>query len=114
MNTNNSEKERLQNNLMQAVRNCPKLKVGSRLLDSSFKIIPLQFLDFTEDKYEDGTHSYRMGASIKITYDKGEEILKIEIPCDIHFDARINGTDVDIEYGMIIAEGNILPLNWKL
>ena len=40
--------------------------------------------------------------------------MKFENPCDIHFDARIDGTDVEIEHGMVIAERNILPFKLEL
>lgn len=110
MESNDSEKTALQDNLIQAVKDCPLLKVGSRKLESSsFRIMPQLFLDFTEDKYEDGIHSYRMGASIKVINNDGDYI---EEQCDIHFDAQIVGTDVDILNGLVIAERNIIPLNY--
>ena len=108
---NDSEKKLLQDNLMQAVKNCSKLMIGNRQLTSSFKITLCNFLDFIEDKYKDGVHSYRMDSSIKITKDNGENF---EESCNIHFDAEIKGTDVEIKNGLVTAERDFIPLNWNL
>ena len=100
----------LKENLKTAVRNCQILKVGHRQLESSFKLSLYDFTDFTDDKYEDGSHSYKMNSSIKIENKDGDTIEK---QCEIHFDARIDGTNVEIEHGLIIAERNIIPMNWN-
>lgn len=111
MKANDSEKTTLQDNLKQAVKECPKLKADNRQLTSSFEISPLIFLDFTDDKYEDGLHSYRMDTLIKIINKNGDYY---EEKCVIHFDARIKGTDVEIVNEMVIGENIIIPSNWSL
>jgi hypothetical protein len=110
METMNSREELLENNLKTAVKNCQLLKVCSRTIDSSFMITPIRYLDFTADKYIDGCHSYKMDALVKISNKIGDVY---EERCDIHFDAQINGTDVEIENGMIIVDKNIIPMNWE-
>ena len=102
-----SDKELLQNNIMQAVRKCQTLKVGNHKINSSFKITTHGFLDFTDNKYEDGSHSYRMDSTITIKNIDGDII---EERCDIHFDAAIKGTDAEIINGLIIADKNIIPI----
>jgi hypothetical protein len=111
MKANDSEKTTLQDNLKQAVKECPKLKINNRQLTSSFKISPRTFLDFTDDKYEDGLHSYRMDTSIKTIAKNGEEH---EEKCEIHFDAHIKGTDVEIVNEMVIGENFFIPSGWNL
>lgn len=101
MDAHDSEKEQLRNNLKQAVINSKMLKIGSRQLHSLFKIKPSSFLDFTEGKYKDGVHTFRMNSSVEITNNNGDII---ENPCVIHFDARIEGINVEIENNLIIAE----------
>lgn len=109
-----SEKEQLKANLKEAVRNCQEMKVGKHKLnklDSSFKITLYNFLDFTEDKYKDGNHSYKLDACVEISNKNG---LTREERCEIHFDARIDGTVVEIENDLIIVDKNIIPMNWEL
>jgi len=96
---------------MQAVQKCQILKVGNRDIYSSFKITTYKFYDFTDDKYEDGSHSYRMDSIITIENNDGDII---EERCDIHFDAEVKGTDAEIKHGIIIAERNIIPIDFKL
>ena len=110
MNTLESEREQLRNNLKQAVRNCQTIKIGNRLINSSFKIKPLGFLDFTEEKYKDGIHLFRMESSIEIINNDGD---KIEDTCTISFYARIKGINVEIYNNLITTEGNLIPYNWK-
>lgn len=110
MKTKDSEKDLLKDNLKKAVKNCQKLKVGNHQLEYSFKLSLHDFTDFTDDKYEDGRHSYRMNSSIKIENKDGDII---EESCEIHFDARIDGTKVEIENDLIIADRNIIPMNWE-
>lgn len=109
MNTPESEKEQLRNNLKQAVRDCQAIKIDNRQINSLFKIRPLGFLDFTEEKYKDGVHPIRMDSSIEIINNDGD---KIEDSCTISFYARIEGTNVEIENHLIIAEQNCIPYNW--
>lgn len=96
-----SDKKQLYDNLIKAVCNCQKLKIGHRNLDSSFTIVAHSFLDFTDEKYEDGSHSYRMDATIKIEDKNGGYI---EESCDIHFEAQIDGTKAIIEHGIVIVD----------
>lgn len=110
MNTAESEKEQLRNNLKLAVRNCKTLKIGNRQINSSFKIKPLGFLDFTEEKYKDGLHPFRMDSSIEIINNDGD---KIEDSCTIIFYACIKGVNVEIENNLITTEENLIPYNWK-
>lgn len=105
----NSEKEQLRSNLKNAVCNCKKLKIGNHCLESSFVIKVNSFNDLTEDKYQDGIHSYNMDCSIKINNNKGDSI---EERCDIHFDAQIKGTDVDIINGTVFADRVFIPFNF--
>ena len=105
----NSEKEQLRSNLKSAVCNCKKLKIGNHCLKSSFVIKVNLLNDLTEDKYQDGIHSYNMDCSIKINNNKGD---CIEERCDIHFDAQIKGTDVDIVNGIVIVDRNFIPYNF--
>lgn len=111
METKEFEKTLLQDNLKQAVRNCKVLKVDHRQLSASFRITSLSFLDFTEDKFKNGIHSYRMDSSIEIT-SKNSDV--IETNCVIRFDASITGTDVQLISDMVIAENFAIPLNLEL
>ena len=106
-----SEKERLKDNLKQSVRNCKVLKVGGRKLDSFFTITIHSFVDFTEEKYEDGTHSFKIDTTIKIENKRGESI---EERSDIHFDARIEGTKVEIVNGIIFTDKDFIPYIFNL
>lgn len=110
METNESQKVVLKNNLVQAVKTCGKLKVGSHLLNSSFTITNLSLLDFTENKFEDGEHAYEMDANVEL---KSKDGNSIQNHCKIHFCAQIKGTDVEIEHGMIIADGFSVPYGWE-
>lgn len=109
MDAHDSEKEQLRKNLKQAVINSKMLKIGSRQLHSSFKIKPSSFLDFTEEKYKDGVHPFRMGSTIEIINRIGESL---QSHCNIHFDARIEETKVEIVNNLIIAEQDLIPYNW--
>lgn len=111
MKSNDSEKTTLQDNLKQAVKECPRLKINNRQLTSSFMISPRAFLDLTDDKYEDGLHSYRMDTIIRIIYLNGD---LHEEKCEIHFDAHIKGTDVEIVNDMVIGENSFIPTGWNL
>ena len=106
-----SEKELLQENLKQAVRNCKELKIGNRKLSSSFRITIHSFVDFTEEKYEDGTHSFNIDTTIKIENKRGESI---EERSNIHFDARIEGTKVEIVNGIIFTDKDFIPYIFNL
>lgn len=75
--------------------------IGSRLFDSSFTIVVHSFLDLTAEKYEDGKHSYKMDATIKIDNKNGGYI---EERRDIHFDAQIDGTNAIIEHGIVVVD----------
>ena len=113
MKTLDSEKAQLKANLKDAVMNCQVLKVGRRTFNkqtSPFNISHYNYLDFTEEKYQDGGHSYRLDAYIEITNKNGEIIGE---RCDIHFYARIDGANVEIENDLIIVEKNIIPMNWE-
>ncbi len=112
MKTIDSEKALLKEKLKKAVRGCQEIMVGSRKLSSSFKLTPKDFLDFTDDKYVDGSHSYKMSASVEIKNKDGDSIE--EEGCDIHFDARIDGTDIEIINRLIIVDRNIIPINWEI
>lgn len=101
-----SEKELLLENLKHAVLNCPKLKIGRRELKSFFTITIHSVIDLTEDKYKDGTHSFNMDTTIKIDNKRGESV---EEPCDIHFNARIEGTKAEIENGIVFADKDFIP-----
>jgi hypothetical protein len=106
----NSDKDLLQINIMQAIQKCQTLKVGNRNINSSFKITTHRFLDFTDNKYEDGSHSYKMDSTIRIENSDGY----IEDNCEIHFDAAIKGTDAEIINGLIIADKDFIPINFNL
>lgn len=66
------------------------------------------FNDLTEDKYQDGIHSYNMDCTIKIDNNRDS----IEERCDIHFDAEIKGTDAEIINGIVFADRDFIPFNF--
>lgn len=101
-----SDKEKLRDNLKQAVRNCKKLKIGHRVFNTSFCITTHSFLDFTEEKYEDGIHSYKIDSTVSIKDINGNEL---EERCDIHFDAHIIETNAIIMNGMVFADRDFIP-----
>ncbi len=53
-----------------------------------------------------------MSASVEIKNKDGDSIE--EEGCDIHFDARIDGTDIEIINRLIIVDRNIIPINWEI
>lgn len=106
-----AQKRNLESNLMRAVKECRTLVVDSLRLKTSFSVTPQNFLDLTEEKYEDGIHSYRINTLIKIKKDDDDEF---ESNVIVHFDAHIKGTDVVIENDVIIADQAFFPLSWKL
>ena len=109
MKDNKPEKEQLLSNIETAVKKCPKLKIGSRQLVSSFSITPKSFHDLTEEKFIDGIHSFKMDAYIEIANIDDD---RIGDNCTIHFDAQIEGTDVEIVDELVIGENFIIPSNW--
>jgi len=111
MKDNKLEKELLLSNLKKAVIKCTKLKIGSRPLVSSFSITPKSFLDFTEEKYKDGIHSFRMDAYVEIANNDGDSISD---NCTIHFSAQIEGTDVEIVDELVVGENCFIPSSWEL
>ena len=109
MNSKDFDRKILQANLLKAVRCCKGLKTGRRIINSSFTINPYALVDLTDEKYEDGIHSYIIDSMVIIENNCGE---KVEERCELHFDAEIEGTDVNIVNGMVIALKDIVPLNW--
>ena len=106
MKTNDTDKEILKENLKKAVVSCPKLKFGNCTLKSSFFTIKnLHFLDFTEEKFIDGTHSFTASSSVDIIKkDDGDVITK---SCELHFNAEIKGNTICIQNGIIITDINV-------
>ena len=98
------EKEIIKKNLAQAVINCKKLKFTNCSIESSFKVVFKSFLDFTEGKYYDGEHPFRVDVSIEITNSYGKRIE----PSTASYTAFINGTDVTIENETLNIDKNII------
>lgn len=98
-----SEKKLIKQNLAQAVVNCKKLKFTNCTIETGFKIVFKNFLDFKDEKYIDGEHSYKVDVSIEITYPNGD---KIEKPSSACFTAIINGTVVTIANETLIIDQN--------
>ena len=71
----NAEKEKLINNLKNAVKNCPKLKTRSRLIGASFKIDSVKIDELTEEKYQDGDHCYYAEAIVMIKDKKSLDVM---------------------------------------
>lgn len=95
-------KRKFENNLKQAVRNCKKLRVRNHLFDD-FEVTPvIEIDDLSEDSYEDGNHSYTIGASIRIYNSDREYVEKKK--SKVSFSATVDGTDVQIDTDVIHAE----------
>lgn len=108
----NAEKEMLINNLKKAVKNCPKLKTRSRLLESSFKIDSVKIDDLTEEQYQDGNHYFIADALVVIKDKKSLDFISRNEK--LHFNAQITGMDVKIVDDMLLGDNISIPTDWEI
>ena len=95
-------KREFEENLKNAVRSCKILMVKNHAI-AKFDVNPIVGYDDIDEKgYEDGNHNYNIGASIRIYKANGEYYEKER--SKILFSAKIDGTNIEIDNGVLRAE----------